>query len=53
MNKFAAEYFDGGGHKNASGGKSTLSLRDTVERFESLVEENQDDLYRSVPVTAD
>lgn len=53
VNKFAAEYFDGGGHKNASGGKSTLSLRDTVERFESLVEENQDDLYRSVPVTAD
>jgi len=53
VNKFAAEYFDGGGHKNASGGKSTLSLKDTVERFESLVEEHQDELFRVVPTTAD
>lgn len=52
VNKFAAEYFDGGGHKNASGGKSTLSLKDTVERFESLVEEHQDELFRILPVDA-
>ncbi|RAI95383.1 DHH family phosphoesterase [Algoriphagus yeomjeoni] len=53
VNKFAAEYFDGGGHKNASGGKSTLSLKETVERFESLVEEHQEDLFRVVPAAVD
>ncbi|WP_373396048.1 DHH family phosphoesterase [Algoriphagus halophilus] len=45
VNKFAAEYFSGGGHKNASGGKSNLGLKETVERFEKLVEENQDSLF--------
>jgi oligoribonuclease NrnB/cAMP/cGMP phosphodiesterase (DHH superfamily) len=34
VNKFAASYFKGGGHKNAAGGKSTDSLKETVERFE-------------------
>jgi phosphoesterase RecJ-like protein len=29
----AATYFRGGGHKNASGGKSTVSLAETVEQF--------------------
>ncbi|WP_057939182.1 DHH family phosphoesterase [Algoriphagus resistens] len=53
VNKFAAEYFDGGGHKNASGGKSTLSLKDTIERFEMLVEKHQEELFRIVPATAD
>lgn len=53
VNKFAAEYFDGGGHKNASGGKSSLSLKDTIERFEMLVEKNQEELFRIVPATAD
>lgn len=31
--EFAANYFEGGGHRNASGGKSELSLSATVERF--------------------
>lgn len=53
VNKFAAEYFDGGGHKNASGGKSTLGLKETVERFESLVREHQEDLFRVVPAAAE
>ncbi len=53
VNKFAAEYFDGGGHKNASGGKSPLSLKETVERFETLVEKHQEELFRVVPATAD
>lgn len=47
INKFAASYFDGGGHKNAAGGKSTLSLKDTVEKFEKLVEECQQELFES------
>lgn len=32
-NTFAREYFDGGGHQNASGGSSDLTLEKTVERF--------------------
>ena len=50
VNKFAAAHFGGGGHKNAAGGKSSLSLKKTVERFESLVEENQAELFQSVAV---
>lgn len=45
VNKFAASYFQGGGHKNASGGKSHLSLKTTVRRFEDLVRENRDKLF--------
>ena len=52
VNKFAANYFQGGGHKNASGGKSNLSLKATVQRFEDLVRENQDQLFKS-PVLSD
>lgn len=45
VNKFAAEYFDGGGHVNASGGKSTLSLSETTEKFEKLIAENVKSLF--------
>jgi phosphoesterase RecJ-like protein len=47
VNKFAAAHFGGGGHKNAAGGKSSLSLKKTVTRFESLVQEYQEDLFHS------
>ena len=50
VNKFAAAHFGGGGHKNAAGGKSSLSLKKTVERFESLVQEHQVELFQSVAV---
>jgi phosphoesterase RecJ-like protein len=33
-NKFAAEYFNGGGHKNASGGEFYGSLGDAIKVFE-------------------
>jgi bifunctional oligoribonuclease and PAP phosphatase NrnA len=52
VNKFAASYFNGGGHKNAAGGKSDLSLKDTVDLFESLVEKSQDELFHSETLTA-
>jgi bifunctional oligoribonuclease and PAP phosphatase NrnA len=52
VNKFAATYFNGGGHKNAAGGKSTIGLKETVELFESLVEEHQVELYDSNPISA-
>jgi phosphoesterase RecJ-like protein len=37
VNRFSREHFNGGGHINAAGGKSLLSLEDTVERFISIV----------------
>ncbi|WP_226390059.1 DHH family phosphoesterase [Penaeicola halotolerans] len=45
VNKFAAEFFDGGGHKNASGGKSYLGLKETTDRFEQLLAEKKEELY--------
>lgn len=33
VNTFARTYFEGGGHRNASGGKSTLSLAETEKKF--------------------
>ncbi|TVP48643.1 MAG: bifunctional oligoribonuclease/PAP phosphatase NrnA [Mongoliibacter sp.] len=48
INKFAAEYFDGGGHKNASGGKSPLGLKKTTEKFEKLIKENQKTLFNQL-----
>jgi len=37
VNKFARAHFSGGGHMNAAGGKSDLSLEETVAKFVSLV----------------
>ena len=39
VSEFAARYFGGGGHKNASGGKSYDNMRDTVARFCNAVNE--------------
>jgi bifunctional oligoribonuclease and PAP phosphatase NrnA len=37
VNAFAREHFNGGGHRNAAGGRSDLPLEDTVKRFEKLL----------------
>ena len=39
VNLFAARYFEGGGHKNAAGRKSVVSMAETMARFETAVEE--------------
>lgn len=52
VNKFAASYFNGGGHKNAAGGKSERNLKETIEKFENLVEEHQDELFDQEPVSS-
>jgi phosphoesterase RecJ-like protein len=39
VNRFAREHFEGGGHFNASGGKSSESLNDTVIRFKKILSE--------------
>lgn len=37
VNEMARAHFEGGGHTNAAGGKSYLSLKDTVEKFISIL----------------
>ena len=37
VNQFARDHFHGGGHKNAAGGKSELTMEETIEKFEDLV----------------
>ncbi|MDD3003943.1 bifunctional oligoribonuclease/PAP phosphatase NrnA [Flavobacterium sp.] len=37
VNQFARTYFNGGGHINAAGGKSYLSLHETVAKFEEIL----------------
>lgn len=46
VNKFAAAHFSGGGHKNAAGGKSNLSLKETLRKFELLVRQCKEDLFQ-------
>jgi bifunctional oligoribonuclease and PAP phosphatase NrnA len=41
VNQFARNYFSGGGHINAAGGKSTDTLEETVNRFISIVKETK------------
>ncbi len=43
-NIIARKYFNGGGHVNASGGKSFSSLLDTIKLFETLLKENKEEI---------
>lgn len=43
VNIFAQRYFNGGGHKNAAGGKSMLSMEETLRLFEKYVKEYADE----------
>ncbi len=47
VNAFARKYFEGGGHANASGGKSEKTLEQTVENVKAAVAENKELLARS------
>ena len=47
VNKLARENFNGGGHHNAAGGKSTLSMDETIKKFISLLPKNKLDLVNS------
>jgi bifunctional oligoribonuclease and PAP phosphatase NrnA len=46
-NLFSNKYFNGGGHLNASGGESLLSLKETEEKFLSLLPEYKEQLLNS------
>lgn len=42
VNLLAREHFNGGGHRNASGGKSFKSLEKTIGFFEEIIREKQE-----------
>lgn len=44
VNIFAAKYFNGGGHKNASGGEFYGSIQETMKKFVSIINEYSDEL---------
>jgi bifunctional oligoribonuclease and PAP phosphatase NrnA len=37
VNEFSRDHFSGGGHRNAAGGETKLSLTESVERFKQLL----------------
>jgi len=44
VNEMAKKHFEGGGHRNASGGTSKLSLEKTLEKFLSILPEYKNEL---------
>ncbi len=47
VQKIASKYFNGGGHKNASGGRSDASLKDTVDRLVQIAHEYKSEILKS------
>ncbi len=47
VNQFARNHFEGGGHDNAAGGKSDLTLSETVEKFMSILPQYKTTLLNS------
>lgn len=47
VNKFARNHFNGGGHDNAAGGRSDLSMKETVEKFVALLPNYKDEILTS------
>lgn len=44
VNHLAAEYFEGGGHKNAAGGTSLLTIQETIDKLHEVVRNYREDL---------
>ena len=51
VNDFARDHFNGGGHPNAAGGKSDMSLEDTVKKFEKIVKTYKKELNKNYKET--
>lgn len=51
-NELAQRYFNGGGHKNAAGGRSKLSLEETVNKFKNLLPSYKSKLTTSYKIKA-
>jgi phosphoesterase RecJ-like protein len=47
VNNFARKYYNGGGHKNASGGKSFESINKTIEHFVGLIESHKNEILEN------
>lgn len=47
VNQFARKHFDGGGHDNAAGGRSSLNLQETITRFLDILPTYKQDLHVS------
>lgn len=47
VNEICAKYFNGGGHRNASGGEFYASLNETIAKFESLLPELEGTIKKS------
>lgn len=43
-NEFSAKHFNGGGHRNASGGESNLPLEEAIRKFVALLPDYKEDL---------
>ena len=48
VNDLANQYFEGGGHKNAAGGKSNLTLDETIAKFEALLPQYKEQLNAKI-----
>jgi phosphoesterase RecJ-like protein len=44
VNDLARTHFNGGGHKNAAGGKSFVSMKETIKQVKEVVENYQKQL---------
>ncbi len=44
VNEIANTYFNGGGHVNAAGGESSLSIDETIKKFKTLLENYKSEL---------
>ncbi len=50
VNQLARKHFEGGGHKNAAGGRSDLSLEDTIKKFVELLPQYQQELLENLKI---
>ena len=48
VNTFSRSHFEGGGHDNAAGGRSSLSMNEAIAKFESLLPGYKDQLLNSI-----
>ncbi len=49
VNEFSARFFNGGGHLNAAGGESYMSLQETISLFENALPEYTEQLNEELP----
>lgn len=48
VNQFARNYFNGGGHDNAAGGRSNTSMEETIAYFKDLLPKHETQLAQSL-----